>query len=212
MVNIYNGGYLMGILSANESDRIFSYHYEDPHCLHNLENRIYRLMLEMNSSFKRDIVYLCVGTDRATGDCLGPLVGTRLQSLTPAVNLFGTLEKPSHAVNLPSVLEEITDSYQNPLVIAVDASLGNTDRIGYINIKPGGLKPGTALNKVLPMVGDFHISAVVNVGGYLEQMVLQNTRLYVVYKMADLIARSLYLAHLRYDSDRIRFIMPTEAF
>jgi len=199
----------MGFSSAREADKIFSCHYEDPLCLHKLENQIYHFMLEMNSLFDRDIVYLCVGTDRATGDCLGPLVGTRLQTLTPAVNLFGTLEKPSHAVNLQDVLTDISNSYINPLVVAVDASLGNTDRIGYINIKSGGLKPGTALNKILPTVGDFHISGVVNVGGYLEQMVLQNTRLYLVYKMADLIARSLYLAHLRYDSEKIRYLMPT---
>lgn len=202
----------MDVSIVQKAGEKFSYHYEDPACLNRLENRIYGLMTDMNSGFQRDIVYLCIGTDRATGDCLGPLVGTRLQAITPAINLFGTLEKPSHAVNLESVLEEIAFQYANPLVIAVDASLGNTDRIGYINIKPGGLKPGTALKKVLPEVGDFHISAVVNVGGFLEQMVLQNTRLYVVYKMADLIARSLYLAHLHYDNDRSRYLAPTNSW
>ncbi len=197
----------MPFFPSKEAAKTFSCHYDDPHCLHRLETRLYNLMLEMNPRFQRDIVYLCIGTDRATGDCLGPLVGTRLQGLTPAINLFGTLEKPSHAVNLQQILEEIDQRFINPLVVAIDASLGNTNRIGYINIKPGGLKPGTALNKVLPSVGDFHVSAVVNVGGYLEQMVLQNTRLYIVYKMADLIARSLYLAHLHYDSDRNRHLL-----
>ncbi len=187
---------------------IFSCHYEDPACLHRLEAGIYRLMTDMNSGFKREIVYLCIGTDRATGDCLGPLVGTRLQAMNPDINLYGTLEKPSHAANLDSVLKEIGLQYQDPLIVAVDASLGNTDRIGYINIKPGGLKPGTALKKMLPVVGDFHISAVVNVGGYLEQMVLQNTRLSLVYKMADLIARSLYMSHLHYNNDKSGFLSP----
>jgi len=198
----------MELSTTQENTEKSSFHYEDPFCLRQLENRIYRLMIEMNSGFRRDIVYLCVGTDRATGDCLGPLVGTRLQAMTSSINLFGTLEKPSHAANLEEVLEAIDLQYKNPLVVAVDASLGNTDRIGYINIKTGGLKPGTALKKVLPEVGDFHISAVVNVGGFLEQMVLQNTRLYVVYKMADLIADSLYMAHLRYDSDKRRYVQP----
>ncbi|MDD3364822.1 MAG: spore protease YyaC [Syntrophomonas sp.] len=202
----------MDISIVKKAGEKFSYHYEDPACLNHLENGIYNLLTDMNSGFKRDIVYLCIGTDRATGDCLGPLVGTRLQAMSPAINLFGTLEKPSHAANLESVLEEIANQYKNPLVVAVDASLGNTDRIGYINIKPGGLKPGTALKKMLPEVGDFHISAVVNVGGFLEQMVLQNTRLYVVYKMADLIARSLYLSHLHYDNDRSRYRAPTNSW
>ncbi len=198
----------MDISIVKKAGEKLSYHYEEPTCLNRLENGIYKLMKDMNSSFNRDIVYLCIGTDRATGDCLGPLVGTRLQAMMPAINLFGTLETPSHAANLEGVLEEIALQYKNPLVIAVDASLGNADRIGYINIKPGGLKPGTALKKMLPEVGDFHISAVVNVGGFLEQMVLQNTRLYVVYKMADLIARSLYLSHLHYDNDRSLYLAP----
>jgi len=201
----------MVISSIRLADANFSCHFEDPHCSHLLERKIYRLMSEMNNDFQRDPVFLCVGTDRATGDCLGPLVGTRLQALSPAVNLFGTLEKPSHAVNLQSVMDEIDARFVNPLVIAVDASLGSPDRIGYINVKPVGLKPGTALNKVLPTVGDFHISAVVNISGYLEQMVLQNTRLYGVYMMADLIARSLFLAHLHHEADRKLSLLPAGA-
>jgi len=197
--------------SIRLADANFSCHYEDPLCLHLLEKKIYRLMSRMNDAFQRELVFLCVGTDRATGDCLGPLVGTRLQALSPAINLFGTLEKPSHAVNLQSVKEEIDSRFVNPLVIAVDASLGDPDRIGYINVRPVGLKPGTALNKVLPTVGDFHISAVVNVGGYLEQMVLQNTRLYGVYMMSEMIARSLYLAHLHHEADRKLGLLPAEA-
>lgn len=202
----------MGKYSTRTAFGQFSYHYEDPLCLNRVENAIYRFLTTMNSQFQRDIVYLCVGTDRATGDCLGPLVGTRLQALIPNINLFGTLEKPSHAVNLLNVLEEIARLYQNPLVVAIDASLGNSNRIGYITIKPGGLKPGTALNKVLPTVGEFHISAVVNVGGYLEQMVLQNTRLHVVYMMAELIAASLYQAHLHHECDRNHYLTAANVY
>jgi len=201
----------MVISSIRLANSNFSCHFEDPLCLQLLEKKVYRLMSEMNEDFQRDTVFLCVGTDRATGDCLGPLVGTRLQSLSPAINLFGTLEKPSHAVNLQTVMDEIKVRFVNPLVIAVDASLGSPDRIGFINLRPVGLKPGTALNKVLPIVGDFHISAVVNVGGYLEQMVLQNTRLYGVYMMAELIARSLYLAHLHHEADRKLSLLPAGA-
>jgi putative sporulation protein YyaC len=182
-----------------------SFHYEDPFSQWHLEKSVHRLMLLNNLRFERDIVYLCVGTDRSTGDSLGPLVGTHLQQLSSSLNLFGTLEKPSHAINLPDILDQINHRHSNPLVIAIDASLGNIQRIGYINIKPEGLRPGTALNKVLPAVGDFHISAVVNSSGYSAPVVLQNTRLYIVYRMAEIIARSLYLARLRYELDRRRF-------
>jgi putative sporulation protein YyaC len=146
----------------------------------------------------RSLVYLCIGTDRATGDCLGPLVVTRLKLLLPSANVFGTLDTPAHAANLAEVLDLMAKTCSNPFVVAIDASLGNANRIGFINVNKGCLKPGTALKKALPEVGQFHISGVVNVGGYLEYMVLQNTRLSTVYHMADIISRALFLAHLRF--------------
>ena len=163
---------------------------------------VYAHFNNMNPLFEKDIVYVCIGTDRATGDCLGPMVGTRLQSTSMHPHVYGTLEQPVHATNLADFTRQIADRYENPLTVAIDASLGNSSRIGFINVKKGGLKPGTALNKDLPEVGDFHISGVVNVGGYLEQIVLQNTRLFLVYRMAEVIARSLLVAHLTFESDK----------
>jgi putative sporulation protein YyaC len=179
----------------------FSYHFEDPLCFNKIEKAICAHLGEVDAG--RELVYLCIGTDRATGDCLGPLVGSRLKSLSPQSRVYGTLEAPVHATNLKEVLEEILKSYNNPFIIAVDACLGNADRIGYINVRRGSLKPGTALNKTLPEVGDFHISAVVNVGGFFEHMVLQNTRLFIVNKMADIIAKGLYLARVKFTSGKL---------
>ncbi len=179
-----------------------SYHYEERLCSSMLSKAVFAYMLKMNPDFTRDIVYLCIGTDRATGDCLGPLVGTRLSSLTPKSNIWGTLENPTHATNLLDKLSAIKAKYNYPLIIAIDASLGKANRIGYINVKEGSLKPGTALKKVLPEVGDFHISGVVNIGGFLEHQVLQNTRLHIVYAMANIIAKSLHLANYRFEQYR----------
>lgn len=186
----------------HEMENKISCHFEDPACFSRMERMIYAHFINMNPGFERDIVYLCIGTDRATGDCLGPLVGTRLKNMFARSNVYGTLENPAHAVNLDQVRMEIACSHENPLIVAIDASLGNAKRVGFINVKEGGLKPGTALNKDLPEVGDFHISGVVNVAGFLEQMVLQNTRLYLVSKMAEIISRSLHLAHLNFDRSK----------
>lgn len=191
----------MNILQAETESKV-SCHFEDPACFSRIERLVYAHFINMNPSNERDIVYLCIGTDRATGDCLGPLVGTRLKNLFARSNVYGTLEHPVHAVNLDQTLAEIARTHINPLIAAIDASLGNSKRIGFINVKEGGLKPGTALNKDLPLVGDFHISGVVNVAGFLEQMVLQNTRLYLVSRMADIISRSLHLAHLNFERNK----------
>lgn len=184
----------------NLPDR-FSCHFEDPLCFSKIEKAICNNLQDIE--FGRELVYLCIGTDRATGDCLGPLVGSRLKSLSPQSRVYGTLETPVHATNLKEALEEISSNYNNPFIIAVDACLGNAERIGYINVRRGSLKPGTALNKALPEVGDFHISAVVNVGGFFEHMVLQNTRLFIVNKMADIIAKGLYLARVKFTTGRL---------
>jgi putative sporulation protein YyaC len=199
-VNI-NLGVAMSNLKS-DPDNQFSCHFEDPSCFSHIKQMVYAHFNNMNPRFEKDIVYVCIGTDRATGDCLGPMVGTRLQSTSLNPHVFGTLEQPVHAANLIDFTRQIADRYENPLTVAIDASLGNSSRIGFINVKKGGLKPGTALNKDLPEVGDFHISGVVNVGGYLEQMVLQNTRLFLVYRMAEVIARSILVAHLNFENDK----------
>ncbi len=175
-----------------------SFHYDDPLCFNRIYQSVFKNLVENDPKAGREPVYVCIGTDRATGDCLGPLVGSRLKSLLPSAHIFGTLENPAHAVNLAETLDEISRKIPQSLIVAIDACLGKVDRIGFINVKKGSLQPGTALNKELPAVGDFHVSGVVNVGGLLDHLVLQNTRLYVVYRMAELIAEGLTVAHLQY--------------
>lgn len=139
-------------------------------------------------NYYSDTVIFCIGTDRSTGDCLGPLVGHKLRDIKiENVHIFGSLDEPVHAKNLSLYLEKL-NCFKNPFVIAIDACLGKTDRIGYINIKEGPLCPGAGLNKKLPSVGNLSITGIVNVGGFMEVMVLQNTRLSIVMNMANIIA------------------------
>ena len=61
----------------------------------------------LNKKFE-DLVLLCIGTDKITGDCLGPLVGSKLKQRKFPYPLYGTLEKPLHAGNLTEQLPEIS--------------------------------------------------------------------------------------------------------
>lgn len=175
-----------------------SLHYADMLCLNKAAASIGTLLSHLNKFAAKPLVYICIGTDKATGDCLGPLVGTRLKMLLPAANIYGTLQSPVHALNLSRNIKEIKETFPDPFIIAIDACLGNADRIGFINIKPGGLLPGSALHKDLPCIGDFHISGVVNTAGYFQHLILQNTRLFLVDQMAEIIAKSLFLAQDRF--------------
>ncbi|MFZ5649746.1 MAG: spore protease YyaC [Bacillota bacterium] len=139
-----------------------------------------------------DKVLLCIGTDRSTGDCLGPLIGSKILSLSQDyLHVYGTLDEPIHASNLREKLAQIHGRFKNPYIIAVDACLGNMESVGHVSIGDGSLQPGAGVNKKLPEVGDIHITGIVNVGGFMEFLVLQNTRLNLVMKMADLISGGL---------------------
>ncbi len=138
------------------------------------------------------LVVVGVGTDRSTGDSLGPLTGTLLSTCGFPGRLHGTLDFPVHAENLRSVHSQIAAS--DALVVAVDACLGSRREVGSIIVRPGPLKPGLGVGKKLPLVGDLHIAGVVNVGGYMEYTVLQSTRLSQVLKMAQIIAVGIYEA------------------
>ncbi len=167
-------------------------HVEDPLAKNkiawDLVNRIQKNHVR-NDSHK---VLLCIGTDRSTGDCLGPLVGSKIESYNQKYFIvYGTLDKPVHASNLKEILEEIHATYKDPVIIAVDACLGRVENVGCINLGNGSLQPGAGVNKVLPPVGQIHITGIVNVGGFMEYLVLQNTRLNLVMRLADVIVGGL---------------------
>ncbi|WP_163195230.1 spore protease YyaC [Clostridium thermarum] len=146
----------------------------------------------------RDVVFLCIGTDRSTGDSLGPLVGEKLKFLSrDKVSVYGNLQFPVHAKNLVETLEKIHTNHVNPYIIAVDACLGSIHNVGKIMIDTKPLTPGAAMNKNLPEVGNLSITGVVNISGTLEFMVLQNTRLYTVMQLADVISRGIYHSILK---------------
>jgi len=143
----------------------------------------------------RPIVIVCVGTDRSTGDSLGPLIGTSLVKYnSPHFSLYGTLENPVHAMNLDDTLADINHRFKRPFVIGIDACLGQVASVGSIQVGIGPVRPGAGVNKDLPPVGDIHITGIVNVGGFMEYFVLQNTRLHLVMSMADIISNALFAA------------------
>ncbi|MCP3739942.1 spore protease YyaC [Rossellomorea sp. BNER] len=145
----------------------------------------------------RPIVIVCIGTDRSTGDSLGPLIGTFLEEKKSfSFPIYGTLDEPVHAVNLEEKIEEINHTFNNPFIIGIDACLGRLKSVGSIHMDTGPVKPGAGVNKELPEVGNMHITGIVNVSGFMEFFVLQNTRLNIVMKMAKIISEAIiYSSH-----------------
>lgn len=147
---------------------------------------------------KRTIIFLCIGSDRSTGDSLGPLVGHKLRFLSrDNLYIYGNLESPVHAKNLRDIIHKINTQFKDPYIIAVDACLGNVQNIGKICVEEKSLCPGSAMNKDLPPVGNLSITGIVNISGALEFMVLQNTRLHTVMELADTISNGIYHSVLK---------------
>lgn len=158
-----------------------------------------RQLIEKKEKYRspRDIVFVCIGSDRATGDCLGPIIGRKLshyhnQASKRNFHVYGTLEKPVHAKNLEAAIHHIHFHHPDATIIAIDASLGIVEHIGYVTLGEGSLCPGSGVAKELPEIGDLFITGIVNLSGFGGQMLLQTTHLNLVMKLADFIALGLY--------------------
>lgn len=168
-----------------------SVHFEDRGSVHQLYQSLFESIKQHRD---RELIIVCIGTDRSSGDSLGPLVGTKLKERKLTYfKVYGTLENPVHALNLEDTIGSIKKEYQNPFIIAIDACLGRKESVGHISYMEGPILPGAAMKKEMPPTGDAHIAGIVNVGGNFEFMVIQNTRLYTVMRMAEVISRSIVL-------------------
>lgn len=170
--------------------------YFDPsrsHTCKALGDKIIEMIYEMDGASK-DIIVICIGTDRATGDALGPLVGDYILAHNTTYQVAGTLQYPVHALNIKDTIEHIYADYDNPFVIAVDASLGMSKDMGLVTLTNSHLFPGKGVNKKLPAIGDMSITGIVNLSGHTGANLLQNTRLYTVKQMAEYIGKALIYA------------------
>lgn len=164
-------------------------------------------ILSEHFSHDQTLVILCIGTDRATGDCLGPLVGEQLKSRLHfskdhlSCIVFGNLETPVHAVNLEETIEHIYKSFDNPYIIAIDASLGTTSHIGYATVSPNAILPGKGVQKKLPAIGDLSITGIVNLSGFAGSALLQSTRLFTVMQLSKMISNGICYALRNYTAE-----------
>lgn len=138
----------------------------------------------------RPLVALCIGSDRYTGDALGPLVGSILEERGACI-VYGSLDRPVHAGNLVETISIINASYLHPVLIAVDACLGKESEIGNIEAWEGGVEAGIAVGNRLPCVGHISVVGVVNAGSQLGYLDLQSTPLSIVVKLSRAIGEAL---------------------
>lgn len=137
-------------------------------------------------------VVLCVGSDLAVGDSLGPIAGTMLKKHAAFGGfLYGTLKTPVTAKEIGHIGEFLRQTHPGSKVIAVDAAVGEEADVGLIKVLSGPLKPGSGANKQLGRVGDASILGIVAPKSAFSYSLLNLTRLNVVYTMAEQISSAL---------------------
>lgn len=138
-----------------------------------------------------ELTFVCIGTDRSTGDSLGPLVGTMLEERGLG-RVIGTLREPCDADRLPLLAGRIeSEVAEGRTIVAIDACLGRPESVGLFLVSSGPLVPAQAMGKVFPPIGAYSIAAIVNANSPKPYWTLQTTSLYQVIGMATAITEAI---------------------
>jgi len=109
-----------------------------------------------------ETVVVCIGSDKVSGDMLGPLVGTSLrEEYRLPYPVYGAVGESVNGLNLEEYVAMIEKRHKESRIIAVDAALGKSEDVGKIRLKKGGIKAGGALDRAGEKIGDVGIVGVV---------------------------------------------------
>lgn len=158
-------------------------------------------ILERQKEIKKyiELVFLCIGTDRMTGDSFGPLVGTKLQELLKEHNIFnisiyGTLNENVSYTNVKEIVKVIREKHKNACIIVIDSALSKEENIGKIFVQKGKMSLGKGLCKNKIEVGDISIKAVVGKSYKLSKynfLSLQNISLNIIINLSEIVAEGI---------------------
>ena len=122
-----------------------------------------KIIGESRTNSYSNIVFLCIGTSKIIGDSFGPLVGKKLKDKIrkEKIVILGDLKDNISALNIEKTVNKVKKTYNNPLIIAIDAALSRKEDIGKIKIYPYGIKIRKSLENNENKIGNFSIKAVV---------------------------------------------------
>lgn len=135
-------------------------------------------------------VVVCVGSDLAIGDSLGPITGSMLQYKTQGVGayIYGTLAAPVTAKEIKYMQSFLRETHADSQILAIDAAVGEKGDVGLIRVTDAPLMPGAGANKKLGALGDISIMGIVAEKSLSNYGLLNTTRLNLVYTMSEIIS------------------------
>ena len=182
-------------MSEDKIGNIFQFVSKDNPCaISEISKIIYNLLQRPIIEEKRELIFICVGTDEFISDSFAPLVGLKLdESSFKSYHVYGTLFELVDAQNLKSTINQILSDFTNPFIVAIDSCSGPEELCNQICIVNGPLKPGSVGFNKLPSIGDISIMGMVFLPAYL-QMESKFVHLSDVYSMAEIISKSIILS------------------
>lgn len=138
-------------------------------------------------------VVVCIGSDLAIGDSLGPIAGSMLRYKTQGLNVFlyGTLAAPITAKEIGYMRAFLKETHKGSPIVAVDAAVGEEGDIGLIKINNTPMLPGAGANKKLGAIGDISVMGIVAEKSISNYGLLNTTRLNLVYSMAEIVSEGV---------------------
>ena len=146
-----------------------------------------------NGDFEAPPVIVCIGSDLAVGDSLGPITGSMLKYKTQGLRAFiyGTLSSPVTAKEIKYLRAFLKGTHKGSQVIAVDAAVGAEGDVGLLKLSDSPLFPGAGANKRLGSIGDISIMGIVAEKSIANFGLLNTTRLNLVYTMSEIVSEAI---------------------
>jgi putative sporulation protein YyaC len=146
-----------------------------------------------DGNLEKPPVIVCIGSDLAIGDSLGPLVGSMLKYKTQGMHVFiyGTLAAPVTAKEIKYLRTFLKETHAGSQIVAVDAAVGAAGDIGLIKFNDSPLYPGAGAQKKLGAIGDISVMGIVAEKSVTNYGLLNTTRLNLVYSMSETLSDAI---------------------
>lgn len=136
---------------------------------------------------KKEILFVCIGTNEIVWDSIGPLVGSYLKQKIGKNRVLGDIEN-----NICSQKDLIHyyPKIKNKFIIAIDSALGSQELAGEIFISNNPIIMGLGLNKNKGIIGDLSIKASIYDSKKIDEKYVKN--------IAEIIGKGIYFWYLNH--------------
>lgn len=138
---------------------------ENAKFVQDLQSHVYSYMYQDFSH----IVILCIGTNKIIGDCVGPMVGQKLETKLKReksdnkIVIYGNMKETLNFKNAKHVIENVFQIYEKPFVITVDSALGTEKMLEKIVVNEGLIQIGKSLGRSICYYSHINIKGVVGI-------------------------------------------------